>query len=109
MSHGGAGLDRRDSTNEEEQPNCFHAVVRGRVQRVGYRIFCREAAIRHGIRGWVRNRPNGTVEVHAEADELALTEFLTDLYRGPVLAHVSDIRLDWQTVDPKFDSFDILR
>lgn len=73
---------------EQNSDNHFRGVVFGRVQGVGFRVFARQAALRHGITGWVKNLPNGRVEIFAEGEELALTEFLTDLYRGPVLSHV---------------------
>ncbi|MCC5874878.1 MAG: acylphosphatase [Candidatus Sumerlaeia bacterium] len=94
---------------ETDEVNCFHGVVEGRVQRVGFRVFTREAARRHGIKGWVRNLPNGCVELHAVGDEISLTEFLTEVYQGPVLSHVSHIELKWQTSEEEFGSFDILR
>ena len=46
----------------------LHVVVRGRVQGVGFRWFVREAARALGLAGWVRNRPDGSVEVAAEGD-----------------------------------------
>lgn len=94
---------------EKEAPNCLHAIVHGRVQGVGYRVFARESALRHGINGWVRNLNTGHVEVYAEGDEMALTEFLTDLYRGPVLAHVRDIKLTWKHSTLEHDGFAIVR
>ena len=39
-----------------------HLVIRGRVQGVGYRAFVEDAALDHGVAGWVRNRRNGDVE-----------------------------------------------
>jgi acylphosphatase len=94
----------------EEVHNAFHGVVLGRVQGVGFRVFAREAATEQGVTGWVRNLAGGNVEVYAEGDEMQLTEFLTDLYRGPIMAHVIDIKLQWKTVPaPTCKSFDILR
>lgn len=93
----------------EAEQNCFHARVRGRVQRVGYRVFAREAAARHRISGWVRNLPDGGVEVHAEGEEMALMEFLTELHRGPILSHVADIDVDWSTTTPQYSRFEIRR
>lgn len=94
---------------KDETANCFHAVVVGKVQGVGFRVYTRESAQRHGVNGWVRNRPDGTVEVFAEGNEMDLTEFLTDLYRGPIMSHVEDIQLHWRHEDPEHDSFNIVR
>lgn len=94
---------------EKKTINCFHGTVHGRVQRVGFRVFTRDAARRHDITGWVRNLPDGCVEVLAVGDEIALTEFLTEVYQGPVLSHVAHIDLDWRTTEEEFSSFDILR
>jgi acylphosphatase len=66
--------------------------VTGRVQGVGYRYFARTAALRMGVRGWVRNRADGNVEVHAEAECVVLEAFRTELERGPSLAWVSEVK-----------------
>jgi acylphosphatase len=66
-------------------------VISGLVQGVGYRYFTRQAAIRLGVRGWVRNLPSGEVEVHAEADSDTLAEFRAALERGPLMAQVSQV------------------
>ena len=47
-------------------------VVKGRVQGVGFRYFAHRAAKGLGLRGWVKNLPNGTVEAYAEGDEDAV-------------------------------------
>jgi len=101
--------DNQPTNASQGTPNTFHGIIKGRVQGVGYRVFAREAALRHGVNGWVRNRRDGTVEIHAEATELVLTEFLTELYRGPILGHVTDIQLTWSTAEPTHQSFEILR
>lgn len=94
---------------EDHGHNSFHAIVQGRVQGVGFRVFTLQAAQRYGINGWVRNLPNGTVEVHAEGDDLALTEFLTELYKGPIMSHVNNIEIDWDHAEPSHGNFEIRR
>jgi acylphosphatase len=66
-------------------------VISGRVQGVGYRFFARDAAGREGIRGWVRNQEDGTVEVHAEGDVEAMLRFERALRQGPRGARVNDV------------------
>ena len=47
-------------------------LIRGHVQGVGYRYFTQRIAVRLGVRGWVRNRLDGDVEVHAQASVTVL-------------------------------------
>lgn len=69
-----------------------HVQVGGRVQGVGFRWFVREAARRHGVNGWVRNRDDGSVELAAEGDPLTLERFLGEVERGPRGAYVEYVR-----------------
>lgn len=83
-------------------------VVHGRVQGVGYRFFTETSAGALGIRGWVRNLPDGSVEVHAEGTPEQLAEFASDLSRGPRYARVSSV--DATDVPPEgFGDFRLLR
>ncbi len=66
-------------------------IVRGRVQGVGYRYFTLQAAEKLGVRGTVRNRSDGTVEVIAVADGGTLEQFVQALQQGPRFARVSAI------------------
>ena len=69
----------------------LHAVVRGRVQGVGFRWFVRERARRLDVRGWVRNRADGSVEVEAAGEPDRLRELRTLLAQGPAGAYVTAI------------------
>ena len=69
----------------------LHAVVRGRVQGVGFRWFVRERARRLDVRGWVRNRGDGSVEVEAAGEPDSLQELRALLAKGPAGAHVSAV------------------
>jgi acylphosphatase len=66
-------------------------VVSGRVQRVGFRFFVEAAGIRAGLAGWVRNLPDGTVEIFAQGDEGDLQSFERQVRRGPPGARVSAV------------------
>ena len=81
--------------------------IRGRVQGVGYRYFARRAAERLGVRGFVRNLPDGDVEVHAEADTCTLQEFRAELERGPASSRVSEIVETTTTLTDRYSSFEI--
>ncbi|MEO8191007.1 MAG: acylphosphatase [Acidobacteriota bacterium] len=67
------------------------AIVSGRVQRVGFRDFARRAAQSAGVRGWVRNLPDGTVETAVEGGVDAVARYFEKLRRGPLVGRVSNI------------------
>ena len=73
----------------------FRAVVRGRVQGVGFRASTEETARALGLGGWVRNMPDGAVEVEAEGPEDALRELEQFLRRGPRMARVTGADFFW--------------
>lgn len=66
-------------------------LISGFVQSVGYRYFVLRAAARHQVLGTVRNLEDGRVEVFAEGDRDAISEFKHDLMTGPSMAEVTDI------------------
>jgi acylphosphatase len=69
-------------------------IVSGRVQGVGYRDWLVERAGALGVHGWVRNRPDGSVEALLSGDTAAVEELARLCRRGPRLAHVSSIEED---------------
>ena len=69
----------------------IHGIVRGRVQGVGFRASAAHEARRLGLAGWVRNRPDGTVEVLASGDDAAVDQLAEWLKRGPRGAHVTGL------------------
>jgi acylphosphatase len=68
-------------------------VVSGRVQGVGFRFFTQAAAVREGLHGWVRNLPDGCVEISAEGDAEALERFEHKVRHGPPGARVEDVEV----------------
>jgi acylphosphatase len=75
-------------------PAAFYALVRGRVQGVGFRYSCYHEARRLGLAGWVRNKIDGDVEVWAEGTREKLEAFLQWLRLGPPGARVDQVRYD---------------
>ena len=65
--------------------------ISGEVQGVGYRFFAQRAAARHQVTGYVRNLPDGRVEVWAEGKPANIEGFKKDLATGPRLAIVEKI------------------
>ena len=70
-----------------------HLVIRGAVQGVGYRDAMRQEALRLGIRGWVRNRRDGTVEAVIEGPVQAVELLLRWAHRGPEPANVARVEI----------------
>jgi acylphosphatase len=68
-------------------------VIHGRVQGVGFRYFTQAAAVREGVAGWVRNTPDGSVEVSAEGDAEPLTRFEQRIRQGPPGARVDRVEV----------------
>jgi acylphosphatase len=69
-----------------------HLEVSGRVQGVGFRWFVREKARALKLRGWVKNRADGGVEVAASGDPAAIRQFRALLDKGPDGARVERVR-----------------
>jgi len=74
----------------------FRAFVCGNVQGVAFRWFVSREASRLGIRGWVRNRLDGRVEVLAEGDRDSLNALVESIGRGPRLARVDEVDIRWE-------------
>lgn len=86
---------------------CFHAVVRGRVQGVSFRYYTQARARQLGISGWVKNLPDGSVEVMAAGDRASLNALLDFLRVGPRSARVADLSVEWRTPPETFRDFDV--
>jgi acylphosphatase len=65
--------------------------ITGRVQGVGYRIWAERTAASLGIRGWVRNRADGSVELQAIGDDQAIVTLIEACRVGPRAAAVTDV------------------
>jgi len=73
-------------------------VVKGRVQGVGFRAYTERVASKAGVVGWVRNRPDGAVELEAEASPTVIESFLGQVRRGPLGSRVDAMETD--SVEP---------
>ncbi len=62
--------------------------VDGIVQGVGYRAFTKRLAQSYGLSGWVRNLPDGRVEVFVQGDRDLVFDFLKELWKGPPAGRV---------------------
>lgn len=65
--------------------------VYGLVQGVGFRSFTKKKAYEYGIKGYVRNLSDGSVEIAAEGEVKSMNEFLREISRGPFFARVEKV------------------
>jgi len=84
-----------------------HAKVSGRVQGVFFRAGAQREAQRLGLAGWVKNTPEGGVEVHAEGEWPALKRFLDWLRVGPPNAHVKNVEWEAGEATGAFTEFSV--
>ncbi len=88
----------------------LHAIVRGRVQMVGFRYFVAEQAQALHLTGWVRNGDGdggATVEVVAEGEDARLRELEAALRRGPSHARVDGVDAGWSGALEGFTDFQV--
>jgi acylphosphatase len=82
-----------------------HLLIRGRVQGVFFRASAQREARRLGLTGWVKNRPDGGVELLAEGDEDILRDLVGWSHRGPSAARVDTVDTRWRAYSGQFHDF----
>lgn len=80
--------------------------IRGVVQGVGYRYFVRRTAAALGVKGYVRNHFDGSVEVVAEGERSVLAALADQLRLGPRFAEVESVDVRWEEAEGDFHGFD---
>lgn len=78
------------------------------MQGVSYRASTQDTARRLGVKGWVRNLPNGDVEAVAEAAPDVLERFVAWCKKGPSEARVESVSVTDQAIDTPFERFEVL-
>jgi acylphosphatase len=95
------------SATSQSEPT-FQAWVEGGVQGIGFRYFVAQGAKRLGVRGVVRNLPDGGVHVCARGSRAALESLLAMLRQGPRMARVEGVKVDWDAPCPDVEDFEIV-
>ena len=83
--------------------------IEGRVQGVFFRTSTMDQAMRLGLKGWVRNCPDGSVEAVVEGEKKKIAELVEWCHHGPPGASVNDVRLQWDDFQNEFPDFRIRR
>jgi len=91
----------------EQRATRLHAVVHGRVHGVFYRATTRREATARGLTGWVRNCPDGTVELVVEGARAACESLLDYCHEGPPAARVTRIDVEWGASTGGYDGFTV--
>ena len=94
-------------TTDLPETSGFTGTVAGRVQGVGFRYFVARTARGLGLFGYVRNLPDGTVEVAASGSRAALESLAALLEKGPTGAVVESVTLDWSNPPDSSGAFDV--
>ncbi|MBO6585964.1 MAG: acylphosphatase [Gracilimonas sp.] len=84
-----------------------HIFLSGRVQGVGFRHFTKTKARSIGVKGWVRNLPDGRVEAVFEGDEKLVDQLIEKCKKGPRSAYVQSIDVEEEKSDESYTSFDV--
>ncbi len=83
-------------------------LIQGRVQGVWFRETTRRTATSLGVKGWVRNLPDGRVEVVAEGPEDQVNKLVKWCHKGPPAAKVTSVEVQEEPWIGEFDSFEII-
>ena len=82
--------------------------VSGYVHGVGYRQFVKEIAKEHGLKGWVKNLPDGRVQAEFYGQKERIKEAIERLWKGTFLSKVRNINIEWVKKGQVHDEFNII-
>lgn len=85
----------------------IHAHIYGKVQGVFFRLSTQKAALAAGVSGWVRNRPDGSVEAVFEGDQAAVETVLEWCRSGPENARVESVISETEPFSNRYDDFTV--
>jgi acylphosphatase len=84
-----------------------HILVSGRVRGVFFRENTQRKAKKLGINGWIKNLSGGKVEAVFEGDKKSVEKIVKWAKKGPILAKVENIDIEWQEYFGEFTAFEI--
>ena len=85
-----------------------HLMIKGKVQGVFFRATAREKANDLGLTGWIRNTPEGWVELMATGDDVLLQSFIDWCHQGPPKAVVTQVQVK-EVPETAFEGFRIMK
>ncbi len=84
-----------------------YILIEGRVQGVFFRVTARDMATSLEVKGWVKNRWDGKVELIAEGKKNAVNKIIKWCYEGPPGAIVINVEIEIQSFKGEFNNFSI--
>lgn len=84
-----------------------HILITGRVHGVGFRANARRMAYQLGLKGWVRNLRDGSVEITVEGEEELVERLIQWCHRGPTSAYVSNVTVETSEALGEFNGFTV--
>lgn len=84
-------------------------IVRGTVQGIFFRNFCKENADKFDIKGFVRNLEDGDVELSVEGDNGLMQQFIEEIKKGPPHSYIRDVKIEEKKWTGDFKEFKILK
>lgn len=81
--------------------------ISGFVQNIGYRQFVKRIAQKIGLNGWVKNLPDGRVEVLLSGDQKIIEKTIEKLWEGPFLSEVKSVDVEWVNDSQEYKDFEI--
>ncbi len=85
----------------------YFGTAHGRVQGVGFRFFVQQTAMEHGLTGWVKNMPDGTVTMEIQGTTDNIESFLKKIRRGGGFIKVERLDLDAIETDLREQDFNV--
>lgn len=85
-----------------------HIFISGFVQGVGFRQFIKRLAGEKQIAGWARNTQDGRVEAVFQGREQDIDQLIQHLRKGPMLAGVKHIVIEWEEAKNQLQSFEVV-
>ena len=83
-----------------------HILFKGSVQGVGFRWAARKYAVSNNLNGWVKNMPNGRVELVAQGEKYAIIDFINDIEES-MSGYILQKEVNWQEIQQDFNDFEI--
>ena len=93
--------------SDQQKKTRARVIVSGKVQGVFFRAETERAARQRDLPGWVKNRPDKTVEAEFEGDKDKVDSMINWLRAGSPLSHVEEVKITWKNYKGDFRKFDI--